>query len=408
VVRSSAAQKNAEDLKLWRPVGLEERELGSFAFLVIEEVAGAEVVATVFRWPRIDDRGRLELQRHCALRAPQTGTLAHAFTNPPPLVNRRSSFPFLVSASSPPLKTGEVAAVMTADEDFWDEGEDLADWGRFSLPLLKITDEANGISEARFVPVAWTLWRDWLAKASLIAHVGRLAAEEVGRASGGPALVSFESRIDEDSEKFFSPEDYLEKSTPEALQQPDSVVVRAGDERLWVRLSIARRRDQRRTWLKNAVLLEASSISPTELERVTGLHDRIAAAVRRGGPGWGAEGSRTSVAGFRPLDEEGKPQEIPEPWRAKAQRRSSRILLASVGFLGALLGALSELGEVGLLIAGALVGLFVGGVLVFWPGVEFTARRSARISRLAAKGVGAPLIGAGEATVLRAITEGKL
>lgn len=399
----SDRKKKEVDPELWRPVSL-DHDPDDFAYLVVDEIGDQELVGSLFRWPRVNASGRLELKRHCTLRASPTGGMAFAFFEGPQLVDRRGRFSF---AKAPQLSRGEIAAVMIAEEDFWESEDDLADWGRLSLPMVKVTKEFSEVADSRFEPVAWTLWRDWLGQAPLIAHVGRLAAQQITAATQTPALVSFEARVEEDSERFFSPEEYLERSTPQALEKPDSVVVEAGDQRLWVKLSVARRRDRERAWLKNSVLLEAGSSDPGNLDQVVALHKRIAAAVRRGEPRWGADKSSTSVAGFRPLDANGKAQEIPGPWRARAERRASRVVVGIAGLGGSTLAISSELGWIGLLIVGAALGLFVGAMLTIWPGVEFTARRSERIARFATKGVIAPLVGAGGAVLIRILAEGK-
>jgi hypothetical protein len=398
----SGKPKKELDPELWRPVSL-PHDPDDFVYLIIDEMDEKELIGSVFRWPRVNVNGRIELTRHCTIRATPTGGMEFAFFGDS-LIDRRSRSPF---SKAPRLNCGEVVAVRTATNEFWDSAEDLVGWGHLSLPAVKITKEYQEVADARFEPVAWTLWRDWLGQAPLIAHVGRLASQLITAATDTPALVSFEARVAEDSEKFFSPDAYLERATPQALEKPDSVTVEAGDQRLWVKLTVARRRDREREWLKNAVLLEAGSSDPGSLDRVVGLHKRIVAAVRRGEPRWGADKSSTSVAGFRPLDREGKAQEIPGPWRARAERRASRVLIGVASFGGGVAAAVSELGWIGLLVAGGALGSFVGVVLAIWPGVEFTARRSERIGRFAAKGLIAPLVGAGGAVLFRVLAEGK-
>jgi hypothetical protein len=391
------------DPALWRPVALKDGDPGEFAYLLIHEVSDSEVLATVYRWPRIDANGNLRLEEHCALRAkpPRRNPLRRRKV----LVDHRRG---LHVPSRTPLGPGEIVAASPSSTHFWDKPLDLEDWRQFSPPLIRITEEAREVEYASFEPLCWTLWRDWLGQAPLIAHVARLAGSQLSQQVGGSAKISIEARVAMDTEEFSSPEDYLALATPQALEKPDSVLVTARAEHLWARVSVARRQDRERSWLKNAVLLEAGSSEPRQIDTVKALHVRLAAALRRGEPHWLAKGSSTSVSGYRPRDEDGEPREIPEAWREKAQRRSSRLLATVVGIGGALIGAFANFGLVAVLIAGGACGLLIGGVLTLWPGVEFTARRSERISRFALKGLLAPLVGAVGATLVRVFSEGGL
>jgi hypothetical protein len=80
-----------------------------------------------------------------------------------------------------------------------------------------------------------------------------------------------------------------------------------------------------------------------------------------------------------------------------------RFLALFVGLVPVFVGAASEAGLATVLILGAGVGMLVGAVLTIWPGVEFTTRRSERLTRLATKGLAAPLFGALAAAVGRAL-----
>ncbi|HEU4599475.1 MAG TPA: hypothetical protein VFS26_07000 [Solirubrobacterales bacterium] len=390
------------DPALWRPVALKDGDPRTFAYLRIEEASDSEVVATVYRWPRIDLEGRLELKPHCSLRAKPIKQSTRRFRGARQLVEMKRG---LHLPSRTPLAAGDLVAGSPVTDQFWEETADLEDWHRFSPPLIRITEEAQEVECARFQPLAWTLWRDWLGQAPLIAHYARLAAQQLSLVTGAPAQIAIEARVGDDTEHYFSPDDYLSLATPKALEKPDSVVVVAGDERLRVRVSVARHQDRERDWLTNAVLLEVESNDPKQIDGVARIHERMEAALKRGEPRWWAKGSTTSVSGFRPLDEDG-PREIPQAWRDQAQRRASRLLLAAVGILGGLIGALANVGWIAILILGVCYGLFVGGVLALLPGVEFTARRSERMTRFAVKGLVAPLIGAVAATAIRFVSEG--
>lgn len=389
------------DPALWRPVALKDGDPRTFAYLRIEEVSDSEVVATVYRWPRIDLEGRLELKPHCSLRAEPIKHGAIKFRGRRQLVEMKRGLHLPIRT---PLAAGDLVAGSPATDRFWEETSDLDDWQRFSPPLIRITEEAKEVECARFQPLAWTLWRDWLGQAPLIAHYARLAGQQLTRVTGAPAPITIEARVADDTEHYYSADDYLSLATPKALEKPDSVVVVAGDERLRVRVSVARHEDRERDWLSNAVLLEVESNDPRRIGEVDRIHERMEAALKRGEPRWLAKGSTTSVSGFRPIDENG-PREIPEAWRDQAQRRASRLLIGAVGILGGLIGALANVGWIAILILGICYGFFVGGVLALLPGVEFTARRSERMARFAVKGLLAPLIGAVAATAIRFLSE---
>lgn len=99
-------------------------------------------------------------------------------------------------------------ALTTATDKLWESSDALSDWSQLCLPLCKITEEANEAASAQFVPLAWTLWRDWLAQAPLIAHLARLAQRELSRIDGTLSPASIEARVDDDTEEFSSPEGY--------------------------------------------------------------------------------------------------------------------------------------------------------------------------------------------------------
>jgi|GEM_PF-4862768 len=398
-------QEKESDPCLWQPVALKDGDPRTFTYLTIEEVSDAEVKACVHRWPRVDGDGRLTLQPLCTLRAAPIRRRS--------LVQRSRYVVDLKRGlhvpSRAPLEAGDLVAGSPADQGFWKAPEDLDDWRRFTRPLIRITDEAKEAEAAQFEPLAWTLYRDWLGQAPLIAHFARLAREQLSPEDGDPAELSIEVRVDEDDECFDTPEDYLELASPQALEKPDSVLVTAGGDQLWIHIHIARRQDRTNSWLKNAVLLEVGSREPGRIEEVVRIHERMAAAVQRGEPKWGAKGSSTSFVGFRPLDEGGAHGEIPEAFRDRAQKRASRTLASVVGGIGALIGLVaSGVGWTGLLVVGAVAGLAIGAILTIWPGVEFTARRSERILRFGFKGLLVPLAGAVGTVVIRTLSEGTL
>jgi hypothetical protein len=396
-----SAEAPQPDPTLWRPIEIGDADPSTLAYLTIDQASESEVAATVYRWPHINGSGQVELERHCALRAPAIGNSTYV----EPMGDELTGGKRRRRISRTPLKlaAGEIVALTTATDKLWKSSADLSDWSQLCLPLCRITEEANEAASAQFVPLAWTLWRDWLAQAPLIAHLARLAQRELSRIDGSQSPASIEARVDDDTEEFSSPEDYLSVATPEARERPDSVLVQAGGDDLWVHLTVARQRDRGRPWLKNSVLLEVGSRAVGKLDSVIAIHDRMVAAVKRGEPRWGAEGSSTSVAGFRPLDREGRTAEIPEEWRAKAERRSIRLLAPFVVLLPVLVGAGSEAGLVIIAIFGAGIGLLASAALAISPGVEFTTRRSERLTGLATRGLAAPLFGALAATVGRAL-----
>lgn len=332
-----STEERQPDPTLWRPVGIGGADPSTLAYLTIDQASESAVTATVYRWPHINGSGRVELERHCALRAPAIGNSTYVEPMGDELTGgkRRRR----ISRTSLKLAAGETVALTTATDKLWESSGALSDWSQLCLPLCKITEEANEAASAQFVPLAWTLWRDWLAQAPLIAHLARLAQRELSRIDGTQSPATIEARVDDDTEEFSSPEDYLSLATPEARERPDSVLVQACGDDLWVHLTVARRRDRQRPWLKNSVLLEVGSLAVGKLESVIAIHDRMLAAVKRGEPRWGAGGSSTSVAGFRPLDREGRSTEIPEEWRAKAERRSMRFLALFVGLVPVCVGA---------------------------------------------------------------------
>jgi hypothetical protein len=396
-----AKPETETDPSLWRPVALKDGDPQAFTYLSIEKASASEVAGQIYRWPRINDEGELEFELLGALRAAPIRRRSLVFRGRQLVDLKRG----LHVPSRDPLAPGDFIAGSPITDDFWNGSEGIDSWKPFSPPLIRITDEAKEANTAKFEPLAWTLYRDWLGQAPLIAHFARLGREQLNPEGGKPAGLSIEVRVDEDTERFATPEDYLDLASPQALERPDSVLVEAGDPELWVHISIARRQDRERDWLKNAVLLEVGSCDPSRLEDVSRIHKRMAAAVRRGEPKWGAKGSSTSVVGFRPLDESGEQREIPEAFREKAQKRASRTLAGLVGIAGGLVGAASGLGWLWLLAVGAAAGLAIGAIWTLWPGVEFTARRSERIMRFGLKGVLAPLVGAAGAVVIRAFAE---
>jgi hypothetical protein len=65
-----STEERQPDPALWRPVGIGDADPSTLAYLTIDQASESEVTATVYRWPHINDSGRVELERHCALRAP--------------------------------------------------------------------------------------------------------------------------------------------------------------------------------------------------------------------------------------------------------------------------------------------------------------------------------------------------
>jgi hypothetical protein len=146
--------------------------------------------------------------------------------------------------------------------------------------------DAAGARPSEAMSVLWAQWPYWRATPGLVAHVARVCAKVAGSLSDKKPHLSIDVAMRGDTEVFKSPEDFSQDITREALQNFETLTLKARGHSLKIAVTFsrdphifrARERDD------NGVLLRVEAKTGIPEQQVKRAGERLSRAIDRGRP----------------------------------------------------------------------------------------------------------------------------